>query len=130
MQCENEKMNKIKYNARPKEEMCFRASNGMLYELRRRRWGKGTCCCYTNFADNLTCNNISEQAFGRAGKNSLHWYPIEETKPKRNLDLAVVKDDGNEVVFRIVGKTHNCNDFRLIWTDEVLRALRKRKFVQ
>lgn len=103
----------------PEEGMLFRATNGVLYELKTLGATCKKCGCDTNLPNNLSCHEIDRQAFGKTQINSMHWYPVEEKKEeekemeekKRHIELAVVKVEGDEVTFQITEQTHRCDDF-------------------
>lgn len=88
----------------PKEGMLFRASDGVLYELKKLVGGCG-CCLYGY----IGCDDIDYEAFGKNVLGGFHWYPVEEKKEeevkmenqKRHLELTVVKIEGDQVTFRI-----------------------------
>ena len=101
----------------PVEGMQFRATNGVLYELKTLGSTCRKCGCDTNLPNNLKCCEIDRQAFGNTKINSLHWYPVEEKREekmeekKRHIELAVVKVEGDEVTFQITEQTHRCDTF-------------------
>lgn len=96
----------------PEEGMLFRATNGVLYELKTLGATCKKCGCDTNLPNNLKCCEIDRQAFGNTKINSLHWYPVEEKgeekmeEKKRHIELAVVGVFGDQVTFRIAEQTH------------------------
>lgn len=102
----------------PEEGMLFRASNGVLYELKAFGSADRKCGCQMGI-DRLPCHVIDIQAFGKTQINSMHWYPVEEKKEgekemeeeKRRIELAVVKVEGDEVTFQVVEQTHRGDDF-------------------
>lgn len=96
----------------PVEGMQFRATNGVLYELKTIGSTCRKCGCDTKLPNNLKCCEIDRQAFGNTKINSLHWYPVEEKgdekmeEKKRHIELAVVGVFGDQVTFRIAEQTH------------------------
>lgn len=96
----------------PVEGMQFRATNGVLYELKMIGSTCRKCGCDTKLPNNLKCCEIDRQAFGNTKINSLHWYPVEEKgdekmeEKKRHIELAVVGVFGDQVTFRIAEQTH------------------------
>ena len=101
----------------PVEGMMFRATNGVLYELKTLGSTCRKCGCDTNLPNNLPCHEIDRQAFGKTQINSLHWYPVEEKgdekmeEKKRHIELAVVKVEEGAVTFQITEQTHRCDEF-------------------
>lgn len=101
----------------PKEGMLFRATSGVLYELKKRGSTARDCGCSICLPADLPCLEIDIQAFGEPKINHLHWYPVEEPKEeetmekKRHLELAVVKVEGDQVTFRIAEQTHRGDEF-------------------
>lgn len=97
----------------PEEGMLFRATNGVLYELKLLGSTPGKCGCDTKLPNNLKCCEIDRQAFGTTKINSLHWYPVEEKmeEKKRHIELAVIKVEGDEVTFQVAEQTHRGDDF-------------------
>lgn len=103
--------------AEPKEGMLFRASDGVLYELKPLGSTPGKCGCHIDAPDDLTCYAIDCQAFGTR-VNRFHWYPVEEKgdekgmeEKKRHIELAVVKVEEGGVTFQITEQTHRCDEF-------------------
>lgn len=109
----------------PKEGMLFRASDGILYELKALGSTDRKCGCHLETSDALPCYAIDCQAFGTR-VNRFHWYPVEEKKEeekmeekreekmeekKRHIELAVIKVEGDEVTFQVVEQTHRGDDF-------------------
>lgn len=102
----------------PKEGMLFRASDGVLYELKALGSTDRKCGCHLDTPDDLPCYAIDCQAFGTR-VNRFHWYPVEEKKEeekevaekKRHIELAVVEVDGEMVTFHVAEQTHRCDDF-------------------
>lgn len=105
----------------PKAGMLFRASDGQMYKLKRYIQGETGCVCqlpaeYTT----LSCEDIFLQSFGVYASPGLRWCLVEESKekqeekpkmkkedqPKRHIELAVVKVEGDQVTFRIAEQTH------------------------
>lgn len=103
----------------PEEGMLFRASNGVLYELKAFGSMDRKCGCNRDCIDRLPCHIIDIQAFGKTQTNSMHWYPVEEKKEeekemeekKRHIELAVVEVDGEMVTFHVAEQTHRGDDF-------------------
>lgn len=96
----------------PKEGMLFRASDGVLYELKALGSTDRKCGCHLDTPDDLPCYAIDCQAFGTR-VNRFHWYPVEEKmeEKKRHIELAVIKVEGDEVTFQVVEQTHRGDDF-------------------
>lgn len=57
---------------KPKKGMLFRASNGVLYELRKR----DASGCFCNIDRMYSCPDITKEAFGNMISPDLHWYPV------------------------------------------------------
>ena len=102
----------------PEEGMLFRASNGVLYELKAFGSADRKCGCNRDCIDRLPCHIIDIQAFGKTQMNSMHWYPVEENKEeekmeekKRHIELAVTEVDGEMVTFHVAEQTHRGDDF-------------------
>lgn len=98
----------------PEEGMLFRASDGVLYELKKLEYRGRGCYLYGY----MSCSEIDEEAFGEMiQEQELHWHPVEEKKEetmenqKRHLELAVVKVEGDQVTFRIAEQTHREDEF-------------------
>lgn len=102
----------------PKEGMLFRASDGVLYELKALGSTDRKCGCHLDTPDDLPCYAIDCQAFGTR-VNRFHWYPVEEKKEeekemeekKRHIELAVVKVEEGGVTFQVTEQTHRCDEF-------------------
>ena len=102
----------------PKEGMLFRASDGVLYELKALGSTDRKCGCHLDTPDDLPCYAIDCQAFGTR-VNRFHWYPVEENKEeekeveekKRHIELAVTEVDGEMVTFHVAEQTHRGDDF-------------------
>lgn len=100
----------------PKEGMLFRASDGVLYELKALGSTDRKCGCHLDTPDDLPCYAIDCQAFGTR-VNRFHWYPVEEKgdekmeEKKRHIELAVVKVEEGAVTFQVTEQTHRCDDF-------------------
>ena len=96
----------------PKEGMLFRASDGVLYELKALGSTDRKCGCHLDTPDDLPCYAIDCQAFGTR-VNRFHWYPVEEKmeEKKRHIELAVIKVEGDEVTFQVAEQTHRGDDF-------------------
>ena len=60
----------------PKAGMLFRASDGVLYEL--KEFGGGKCIC--NRGENPDCQDVHKQAFCKLLPAEFGWYPVEEKK--------------------------------------------------
>ena len=104
----------------PAEGMIYRAENGRMYRLTRgSHWGN-QCACDTDLS--LSCAVRGTAVFGGALLGG-YWAPDEEDapapadppkpveSPKRHIELAVVKVEGDTVKFRIVEQTHRCDEF-------------------
>ena len=105
----------------PAEGMLFRAENGRMYRLTRGEHGEHFCVCDT--IPRMNCSELDRAVFGYVLSNDWYWYTVEEDapapveppkpveSPKRHIELAVAKVEGDNVTFRIVEQTHRCDEF-------------------
>lgn len=97
---------------KPVEGMLYRAENGRMYRLAEGSHYDHLCACDTD--PSRSCGSLDKAIFGGA---LLDWYwaPVEEDAPveppKRHIELAVVKVEGDEVTFRVAEQTHRCDEF-------------------
>lgn len=104
----------------PVEGMLYRAKNGRMYRLAEGSHWDHWCAC--DDAPERSCAELDMAVFGVRGPR-LYWAPTtdyapasdESSKPvespKRHIELAVVKVEGDNVTFRIVEQTHRCDEF-------------------
>lgn len=110
----------------PEEGMLFRASDGVLYELKKLE-DRG-CGCY--LYGYMSCLEIDEEAFGEMiQEHDLHWHPVEEKKDeekemidyskidlrkvymRRHLELAVVSVENDIVKFKVADQFYFGDEF-------------------
>ena len=108
--------------AEPAEGMLYRAENGRMYRLAKGKHWDHRCTCDDD--SSLSCHYIDYTVF-KTPILDWYWAPVEEDapapveSPKRHIELAVVKVEGDKVTFRIVEQTHRCDEFsRQANTDE------------
>ena len=104
----------------PVEGMLYRAKNGRMYRLAEGSHWDHWCACDDD--PERSCAELDMAVFGGRGP-SWYWAPTtdyapasdESSKPvespKRHIELAVVKVEGDKVTFRIVEQTHRCDEF-------------------
>lgn len=101
--------------AEPAEGMLYRAENGRMYRLAKGGHWDHQCACETD--PPLSCAALDKAVFGGCLSLGWYWSPVEEDaptpveSPKRHIELAVVKVEGDTVKFRIVEQTHRCDGF-------------------
>lgn len=97
----------------PAEGMLYRAKDEKMYQLKH---GDPLLKCACD-AGMYGCGCLNEEVFGDNYLLGWYWIPVES--PKRHIELAVVKVEGDKVTFRIVEQTHRCDEFsRQANTDE------------
>lgn len=105
---------------KPTEGMLYRAKNGRMYRLAEGSHWDHRCACDDD--NSLSCGALDMAVFGGSG---LRWYwapttdyapasdespkPVEP--PKRHIELAVVKVEGDKVTFKIADQTHRNDEF-------------------
>lgn len=105
---------------KPVEGMLYRAKNGRMYRLAEgSHWDHWYAC---DDDPERSCAELDMAVFGGRGPR-WYWAPTtdyapasdESSKPveppKRHIELAVVKVEGDKVTFRIVEQTHRCDGF-------------------
>ena len=104
----------------PVEGMLYRAKNGRMYRLAEGSHWDHWCACDDD--PERSCAELDMAVFGGRGPR-WYWAPTtdyapasdESSKPvespKRHIELAVVKVEGDKVTFRIVEQTHRCDEF-------------------
>lgn len=104
----------------PVEGMLYRAKNGRMYRLAEGSHWDHWCACDDD--PERSCAELDMDVFGDRGPR-WYWAPTtdyapasdESSKPveppKRHIELAVVKVEGDEVTFKIVEQTHRCGEF-------------------
>lgn len=100
---------------KPSDGMLFRAKNGRMYRLAEGSHWDHWCACDDD--PERSCAELDMAVFGCA-YSGWHWSLVEEEDatspvepPKRHIELAVVKVEGDKVTFRIVEQTHRCDEF-------------------
>lgn len=110
----------------PEEGMLFRASDGVLYELKKLEYRGRGCYLYGY----MSCSEIDEEAFGEMiQEQELHWLPVEEKKEdekemidyskidlqkvymRRHLELAVVAVENGIVAFKVADQFYDESEF-------------------
>lgn len=104
----------------PVEGMLYRAKNGRMYRLAEGSHWDHWCACDDD--PERSCAELDMAVFGGRGPR-WYWAPTtdyapasdESSKPvespKRHIELAVVKVEGDKVTFRIVEQTHRNDEF-------------------
>ena len=104
----------------PVEGMLYRAKNGRMYRLAEGSHWDHWCACDDD--PERSCAELDMAVFGGRGP-SWYWAPTtdyapasdESSKPvespKRHIELAVVKVEGDKVTFKIADQTHRCDEF-------------------
>ena len=104
----------------PAEGMLYRAENGRMYRLAEGSHWDHWCACDDD--PERSCAELDMAVFGGRGPR-WYWAPTtdyapasdESSKPvespKRHIELAVVKVEGDNVTFRIVEQTHRFDEF-------------------
>lgn len=105
---------------KPTEGMLYRAKNGRMYRLAEGSHWDHWCACDDD--PERSCAELDMAVFGGRGPR-WYWAPTTDyapasdespkpvEPPKRHIELAVVKVEGDNVTFRIVEQTHRRNDF-------------------
>lgn len=105
----------------PAEGMLYRAENGRMYRLAKGKHWLNSCVCDDD--SSLSCHAIDRAVFGDFLSAEWYWSPVEEDapapveppkppeSPKRHIELAVVKIEGDKVTFKITEQTHRCGEF-------------------
>lgn len=99
---------------KPVEGMLYRAKNGRMYRLAEGSHWDHWCACDDD--PERSCAELDMAVFGDRGPR---WYwalveeeaPVTIEPPKRHIELAVVKVEGDNVTFRIVEQTHRRGEF-------------------
>lgn len=96
----------------PVEGMLYRAKNGRMYRLAEGSHWDHWCACDDD--NSLSCGALDTIVFGCA-YSGWHWSLVEEDvpvePPKRHIELAVVKVEGDKVTFKIADQTHRNDEF-------------------
>lgn len=104
----------------PVEGMLYRAKNGRMYRLAEGSHWNHWCACDDD--PKRSCAELDMAVFGGRGP-SWYWAPTtdyapasdESSKPvespKRHIELAVVKVEGDKVTFKIADQTHRNDEF-------------------
>jgi hypothetical protein len=104
----------------PVEGMLYRAKNGRMYRLAEGSHWDHWCACDDD--PERSCAELDMAVFGGRGP-SWYWAPTtdyapasdESSKPvespKRHIELAVVKVEGDKVTFKIADQTHRNDEF-------------------
>lgn len=105
---------------KPTEGMLYRAKNGRMYRLAEGSHWDHWCACDDD--PERSCAELDMAVFGGRGPR-WYWAPTTDyapasdespkpvEPPKRHIELAVVKVEGDKVTFRIVEQTHRCDEF-------------------
>ena len=103
---------------KPADGMLYRAEDGRTYRLTGGTHWRHTCVCDDDSPQ--SCAELDLAVFGGCLSFGWYWATVEEDAPapveppeppKRHIELAVVKVEGDKVTFRIVEQTHRRNDF-------------------
>ena len=104
----------------PAEGMLYRAENGRMYRLAEGSHWDHWCACDDD--PERSCAELDMAVFGGRGPR-WYWAPTtdyapasdESSKPvespKRHIELAVVKVEGDKVTFKIADQTHRNDEF-------------------
>lgn len=105
---------------KPTEGMLYRAKNGRMYRLAEGSHWDHWCACDDD--PERSCAELDMAVFGGRGPR-WYWAPTtdyapasdESSKPvespKRHIELAVVKVEGDKVTFKIADQTHRNDEF-------------------
>lgn len=105
---------------KPVEGMLYRAKNGRMYRLAEGSHWAHWCACDDD--PERSCAELDMAVFGGRGP-IWYWAPTtdyapasdESSKPvespKRHIELAVVKVEGDKVTFKIADQTHRNDEF-------------------
>lgn len=105
----------------PAEGMLYRAGDGRMYRLAKEKHWQHTCVC--DDGSSLSCAALDCAVFGGCLSWEWYWAPVEEDapasdesskpveSPKRHIELAVVKVEGDKVTFKIADQTHRNDEF-------------------
>lgn len=97
---------------KPADGMLFRAKDGKMYQLKYGEPSSFGCACNAGMCG---CGCLNEEVSGDVYFPDWHWAPVESPKPveppRRHIELAVVKVEGDTVKFRIVEQTHRNGEF-------------------
>lgn len=104
----------------PVEGMLYRAKNGRMYRLAEGSHWDHWCACDDD--PERSCAELDMAVFGGRGPR-WYWAPTTDyapasdespkpvEPPKRHIELAVVKVEGDKVTFKIADQTHRCDEF-------------------
>lgn len=105
---------------KPVEGMLYRAKNGRMYRLAEGSHWDHWCACDDD--PERSCAELDMAVFGDRGPR-WYWAPTTDyapasdespkpvEPPKRHIELAVVKVEGDKVTFKIVEQTHRNGEF-------------------
>lgn len=104
----------------PVEGMLYRAENGRMYRLAEGSHWDHWCACDDD--PERSCAELDMAVFGDRGPR-WYWAPTTDyapasdespkpvEPPKRHIELAVVKVEGDKVTFKIADQTHRNDEF-------------------
>lgn len=104
----------------PVEGMLYRAKNGRMYRLAEGSHWDHWCACDDD--PERSCAKLDMAVFGDRGPR-WYWAPTTDyapasdespkpvEPPKRHIELAVVKVEGDKVTFKIADQTHRDDEF-------------------
>lgn len=104
----------------PVEGMLYRAKNGRMYRLAEGSHWDHWCACDDD--PERSCAELDMAVFGDRGPR-WYWAPTTDyapasdespkpvEPPKRHIELAVVKVEGDKVTFKIADQTHRNDEF-------------------
>lgn len=105
----------------PVEGMLYRAKNGRMYRLAEGSHWDHWCACDDDDPER-SCAELDMDVFGDRGPR-WYWAPTTDyapasdespkpvEPPKRHIELAVVKVEGDKVTFKIADQTHRNDEF-------------------
>lgn len=105
---------------KPTEGMLYRAKNGRMYRLAEGSHWDHWCACDDD--PERSCAELDMAVFGGRGPR-WYWAPTTDyapasdespkpvEPPKRHIELAVVKVEGDKVTFKIADQTHRNDEF-------------------
>nr|DAU43683.1 MAG TPA: hypothetical protein [Caudoviricetes sp.] len=105
---------------KPTEGMLYRAKNGRMYRLAEGSHWDHWCACDDD--PERSCAELDMAVFGGLGPR-WYWAPTTDyapasdespkpvEPPKRHIELAVVKVEGDKVTFKIADQTHRNDEF-------------------
>lgn len=98
----------------PVEGLLYRTEDGEMYRLKYGEPSAVECACGTG---GKGCGCLNDLVFGNRHLHAWYWVRVEEEAPapveppKRHIEIAVVKVEGDKVTFKIADQTHRNGKF-------------------